>query len=304
MIAQWAVNCTDMCDSDVIMTPFEYDEMPWDGWGCRDADANLVPIDGDAATDENKGQMIDWKQVQSNNGAKRTSALAAADVPKPLHQTRGMVWGAERPELLISETLAFHDRKASDESINPSPELVLPPASTTTQQPDPDLDQRLKPMGSLFVELVNPWSGEGARPPELCRYPNGLPHMDMSGRAPVPYRDPRTNAVGEGVLLHRQSDAQVTVGGAAGGPALARVADGDRPAADSRAAEEIRKVPDRSRGRLARLCGACQPGQQHPGFPHAQSGPAHVRQRPRRRPLGVFFHGAAQSKLQPLRSRE
>ena len=62
-------------------------------------------------------------------------------------------------------------------------------------------------MGSLFVELVNPWSGEGARPPELCRYPNGLPHMDMSGRDPVPYRDPRTNAVGEGVLLHRQSDA-------------------------------------------------------------------------------------------------
>ncbi len=36
MIAQWAVNCVDMRDSDVIMTPFEYDENPWDGWGCPD----------------------------------------------------------------------------------------------------------------------------------------------------------------------------------------------------------------------------------------------------------------------------
>ena len=33
MIAQWAVNCVDMRDPDVIFTPFEYDENPWDGWG-------------------------------------------------------------------------------------------------------------------------------------------------------------------------------------------------------------------------------------------------------------------------------
>ena len=36
MIAQWAINCVDARDSDAIMTPFEYDENPWDGWGCRD----------------------------------------------------------------------------------------------------------------------------------------------------------------------------------------------------------------------------------------------------------------------------
>ena len=36
MIAQWAINCVDMRDSDVIMTPFEYDENPWDGWGVWD----------------------------------------------------------------------------------------------------------------------------------------------------------------------------------------------------------------------------------------------------------------------------
>ena len=90
MIAQWAVNCTDMCDSDVIMTPFEYDEMPWDGWGCRDANANLVPIDGDAATDENKGQMIAWKLVarqqrrQADHGAGGQRGPQAA-APDPRH---------------------------------------------------------------------------------------------------------------------------------------------------------------------------------------------------------------------------
>src|SRR5262249_16491591 len=36
MIAQWAINCVDMRDPDVIMTPFEYDENPWDGWGVWD----------------------------------------------------------------------------------------------------------------------------------------------------------------------------------------------------------------------------------------------------------------------------
>ena len=33
-VAQWAVNCCDFRDSDSTMTPFEYDENPWDGWNC------------------------------------------------------------------------------------------------------------------------------------------------------------------------------------------------------------------------------------------------------------------------------
>ena len=44
MIAQWAVNCVDMRDSDVIMTPFEYDENPWDGWGVWSDILGLVRI--------------------------------------------------------------------------------------------------------------------------------------------------------------------------------------------------------------------------------------------------------------------
>ena len=30
------------------------------------------------------------------------------------NQTRGVVWGAERSELVITETLAFHDRRTED----------------------------------------------------------------------------------------------------------------------------------------------------------------------------------------------
>jgi hypothetical protein len=59
------------------------------------------------------------------------------------------VWGCERPELLISETLAFHDRKTED--------LDTPAYKTTdTQQPDKDFDQKSRPQGSLFIKLYNP----------------------------------------------------------------------------------------------------------------------------------------------------
>ncbi len=42
------------------MTPFEYDENPWDGWGLLEMPSgvnHLIPLDGDPATDENKGDQ-------------------------------------------------------------------------------------------------------------------------------------------------------------------------------------------------------------------------------------------------------
>ena len=71
-----------MRDSDVISTPFEYDENPWDGWGCPDStvvggkpNPITVPLDGDPATDENSGEIIDWDAVE-NNGQKKSKWLA------------------------------------------------------------------------------------------------------------------------------------------------------------------------------------------------------------------------------------
>jgi len=62
----------------------------------------------------------------------------------------GIVWGVERPELLITETLAIHDRRTED--------LADEPDKKTVADGDGDFDQRLRPQGSLFLELYNPWN--------------------------------------------------------------------------------------------------------------------------------------------------
>ncbi len=212
MIAQWAVNVVDARDADAIMTPFEYDENPWDGWGVWDDKwigensnasfikkkgdpfnktnpATFIPLDGDPATNENDAWVIDWSVVPIPNGGPKTLKQLGADPTKavdltttppnppmithPLDQTRGVVWGAERPELLISETLAYHDRRTEDkESADKDGhgnfrDSTSSSTVATTYYKDIDLDQSLRPRGSLFVELQNPWSADGQYPIEI-----------------------------------------------------------------------------------------------------------------------------------------
>jgi hypothetical protein len=188
-IAQWAINAADFRDADSIMTPFEYDENPWDGWGTRDRNGDLIPLDGDVATNENgsesmnevagpsggptlatdnMSQVINWAQV-ANTGNREVSTNLVTGPATIGDQTRGVVWGVERPELLITETLAFHNRRATDENITatapPSPQISDTPQPGVP--PDYDLDQRLKPRGSLFVELYNPWTEVGQQAGEF-----------------------------------------------------------------------------------------------------------------------------------------
>lgn len=200
MIAQWAVNCVDMRDADVIMTPFEYDENPWDGWGVwNDAwlgditdkavisKISFFPLDGDAATNENDGWVIDWSKIPAAGGPKVLAQLLVDPnqsvgpsnppiITHPLNQTRGVVWGAERPELLMTETVGLHDRRTEDlrsNDQNGHSEMTnfdtnRPPGSSTPgHYKDPDPDQGLRPKGSLFVEVYNPWSVDGQKPAEL-----------------------------------------------------------------------------------------------------------------------------------------
>ena len=56
------------------------------------------------------------------------------------------MWGCESPELLLTEVLAFHDRRVKD----------TPTANSrnTPMTPDPDLDQVRVPEGSVFFELL------------------------------------------------------------------------------------------------------------------------------------------------------
>ena len=124
-IAQWAVNMVDFRDTDSIITGFEFDVDPFSDEAL--SDGFTWDVDGDIGTDE------------SSVGVRRH-----------------VVWGCERPELLITETLAFHDRRTED---------LDPPDGMTTDasNPDSDFDQRLRPRGSLFVELYNPWNRLEAR---------------------------------------------------------------------------------------------------------------------------------------------
>lgn len=114
MIAQWAINVVDFRDADSIMTPFEYDRDPFNGW---------MDLDGDITTDEG-GE-------------------------------RDLVWGCERPELLLTESLAYHTRRTSDTALD----LDTQKTTTDPTDPDADYDQQFLPFGGTFLELYNPWFG-------------------------------------------------------------------------------------------------------------------------------------------------
>ncbi len=77
----------------------------------------------------------------------------------PTNDPQHIVWGCERPELLISETLAFHDRRTEDLPAYGYAYNPPQPQDGEDQKGDSvrDLDQRYRPQGSLFVELYHPW---------------------------------------------------------------------------------------------------------------------------------------------------
>ena len=114
-IAQWAANAVDFRDADAIMTPFEFDINPFNGWD----------VDG---------------------------IIGTAD---DAHPERALVWGCERPELLISESIVFHDRRTEDLA-NEQPNAGEQ-AAQIGQMNETDNDQRLLPRSGAFFELYNPW---------------------------------------------------------------------------------------------------------------------------------------------------
>jgi hypothetical protein len=146
-MAQWAVNVVDFRDADGAMTPFEYDVNPFDGWNVN-GNASLG-IDGDLRT------VADHVGPDGVSDPSQPNSL--------LDDT--FVWGAERPDLLITETLAWHDRRTEDSGSETDVGAYPPSDVGGVLQPDPfspkfepDNDQKVRPRGAAFIELYNPWS--------------------------------------------------------------------------------------------------------------------------------------------------
>lgn len=118
-IAQWAVNVVDFRDADAACTRFEYDIMPF-----GNGDATI-------GTAREAFWMPD-RQI--------STAAEKAYV--------GVAWGMEMPELLLTESLAFHDKRLKDTDLDPTGTSTTDPST-----PDNDLDQFRFPQGSLFLEL-------------------------------------------------------------------------------------------------------------------------------------------------------
>ena len=134
MVAQFAVNVVDFRDADSIRTGFEFDIEPFDAAGWE--------VDGDLTTTADTDRFV--------------------------------VWGAERPELLLTETFAFHDRQTRDTDTDSSGQLVA--------DGDLDWDTVNAPISSAAFEIYNPWySLDDATPPNVATDMYSLPPELGSG---------------------------------------------------------------------------------------------------------------------------
>ena len=143
-----------------------------------------------------------------------------------------LVWGCERPELLITETLAFHDRRtedlANDDHSGPNTlagDMMKGRTIDPSPNKDSDFDQRLLPMGACFIELYNPWTTStwSLKPDGTTVDSTGNPARRLE--SPGEFYDVSTNPP-TGVQLDRRA------GGAANGSPVWRllVVKGTQPA--------------------------------------------------------------------------
>ncbi|MBO7680900.1 MAG: hypothetical protein J6S75_14685, partial [Thermoguttaceae bacterium] len=223
-LAQWCVNVVDFCDPDATMTPFYFDPTPMDGWWesivCETADIeeslifngadNACPDFYDALervfndpdapappiTDPNVPESffrrllgeIDGVSIYENDA---TYSQLIANWLEGIINHEGhdfgfrRVWGMERPDLLLTETLNFHDLGIADtraESISHDGHGK----NVSETDPDPDYDQVRRPQGSTYLELYCAANPNIPQSPELYDFDGDLNlwKLDLSRMTP------------------------------------------------------------------------------------------------------------------------
>ncbi|MGI9516624.1 MAG: hypothetical protein ACR2NP_06255, partial [Pirellulaceae bacterium] len=96
----------------------------------RDSDSIRTPFEFDFNPFDNDG----W------------SADGNLTTPDPGTET---IWGLERPELVLTESVAFHDRRSQD---------LTAGGGLFSDGDDDDYDSRLIPNASVFFEIYRPWT--------------------------------------------------------------------------------------------------------------------------------------------------
>ncbi|MGC3969289.1 MAG: hypothetical protein QM775_18600 [Pirellulales bacterium] len=155
-IAQWAVNVVDFRDRDSIMTGFEFDADPfYDNDNDTASEANLAPnLPTSNGTWDVDGYLLPHTLFPSS--------LTAA-FPDTDKVWRGVVWGCEYPDLVITETAAFHDRRTQNLktlrtgtnylSFGGTSQNALVDDTETDLPVDPHWDSRRIPQGTALFEL-------------------------------------------------------------------------------------------------------------------------------------------------------
>ncbi len=166
-LAQWSVNLVDFMDPDATMTPFIYSSDPF---------SPNLPYDNNNVGATGLYALLKKKFMDGATSPPTPTDPPPFDLTADSNQTDlHLIWGMEKPEVAITETLATHNRRVADSIEEASASADgTPVICDTTQTPpgcgedhrrctmtcvnykekhDKDFDQVLLPEASLYVEL-------------------------------------------------------------------------------------------------------------------------------------------------------